>query len=318
MTQRPAELLQATHLTRKFADAAAVQDVSLTLRPGQVLGLLGLNGAGKSSTLSMLAGVLAPDAGEIHIQGQSLLGDPVAAKRNIGYLPEVAPLYPDMSVRHYLHYAAKLRRVRAEVRQQRIDTLLEQLELTTVAQRRIGRLSKGFRQRVGIAQALIHDPALIILDEPSSGLDPAQMLDMRDLIRRLGQSHGVIFSSHMLSEVNEVCTHVAILHHGRIVHTGELSDDLPGAQSGFRVRFSAAVERSALLNLTTVDAVISQQGQYFHLTTSSGVSGEQLLADLVAQKFAVTEFGPHGASLETLFSTLVTTDGAAGMDAISA
>jgi len=304
MNHSPSPLLQASHLTRKFADSTAVADLSLTLQRGEVLGLLGLNGAGKTSTLRMLAGVLAPDAGDIRILGHSLLDHPLAAKQHIGYLPEVPPLYIDMRVQSYLDYTGRLRRVPRARRRQRIERLLAELNLEKVSRRRIVHLSKGYRQRVGIAQALIHEPALIILDEPSSGLDPEQMREMRELVRQLGQKHGVIFSSHLLGEVNEVCQRVAVLHHGRVIHTGSIADQC--SQQQHLVRFSRATTEQQLLALPDiVDATALSSVQYRIRMRDTATT--DLLSTLVSHQFTVLEYGPDQRSLDALFSSLVRT-----------
>lgn len=295
-------LLQATQLTRKFADSVAVDSISLSVDRGQVLGLLGLNGAGKTSTLRMLAGVLDPDDGEILVSGESLLNHPIAAKRQIGYLPEVAPLYPDMTVRQYLNYAGRLRRMNGQSRRERIDKLTAELNLNPVANRRIGHLSKGYKQRVGIGQALIHDPALVILDEPSSGLDPEQMRDMRELVKRLGKTHGVIFSSHLLGEVNDVCTHVSVLHQGRIIHSGSMNDTMRSGH--YRVSFAKPVTTQQLQFLPGMDTIEAFSTTTFRIS-GLDLSGHQLLSTLVKADLPVTEFGPDEASLDSLFSSLV-------------
>lgn len=210
-------LLHANSLTRTISPSAQVVDVSLTLRQGDVLGLLGLNGAGKSTTLKMLSGLLVPDDGTIEIGGHSLSDQPLKARALLGYLPDTPPLYPDMKVASYLKLAAQLRRVPKKKLKTSIEYALETCDLTDVAKHRIAALSKGFRQRVGLAQAIIHRPSLILLDEPSNGLDPHQMQSMRQLIKNLGENAAVIFSTHLLPEAVAVCNHIAVMHNGRIV-----------------------------------------------------------------------------------------------------
>jgi len=217
-------LLQAKTLSRRISPSAEVAEVSLRLRKGDVLGLLGLNGAGKSTTLKMLAGLLVPDSGSIAINGFSLSEHPLEARAALGYLPDTPPLYPDMRVSAYLKLAAELRRVPRRRVRGAIDRALEVCDLGDVSKHRIAALSKGFRQRVGLAQAIIHRPKLILLDEPSSGLDPHQMQSMRALIKTLGEDAAVIFSTHLLPEAVAVCNHIAVMHHGRIV-ASELKED---------------------------------------------------------------------------------------------
>ncbi len=300
-------LLTATGLRLAFADTTVVDDVSLTVNRGQVLGLLGLNGAGKTSTLRMLAGVLAPSDGDVLIDGLSLATTPLTAKANIGYLPEIAPLYPDMRVIDYLRYAGRLRRLDAARSRQRADQLLQVLELEPFAKRSIGKLSKGYKQRVGLAQALVHDPALLILDEPSSGLDPEQMRDMRQLIKTLAADKGVIFSSHLLSEVTELCDSVLVLHHGQVVHQGELGTgfhpDSP-TDNHFVARFANPVNHSQLVALPEVQVAEITQPDTWTLETAPE-QALRLLPALVNAGLPVIEFAPQRPSLETLFTSLV-------------
>ena len=199
-----------------------MQDVSLELGRGEVLGLLGHNGAGKSTTLQMLAGVLRPDSGSIAIGGADLATQPERAKRQLGFLPETPPLYRDMTVDAYLIFAARLRQV-TDVAGALAETR-RRCGLESVSNKLIAHLSKGYQQRVGLAQAIIHAPLVVILDEPTVGLDPAQLREMRGLIRELGDAHSVILSSHMLAEVEAMCDRVAILHRGRLVHAGPTAD----------------------------------------------------------------------------------------------
>jgi ABC-2 type transport system ATP-binding protein len=194
-----------------------VHDVSLTLRRGDVLGLLGLNGAGKSTTLQLLCGVLAADTGSVTVDGHDLHEEPMAARAQIGYLPDQPPLYPDMRVNSYLVLCARIRRVPRRIVTARVDAAIERCQLRNVRTQRIAELSKGYRQRVGLAQALVHEPAVILLDEPSNGLDPQQMQEMRELIRTLGKQQSVIFSTHLLAEAQAVCTRIAVMHEGRLV-----------------------------------------------------------------------------------------------------
>lgn len=229
--------LVAHCLDRRFGGRCAVHEASLILNEGEVLGLLGRNGAGKSTLLHMLAGALAPDAGSVTVCGVDLQHDPRAAKAQLGFLPEPPPLYPDMSVNEYLLYAARLRRVadpagavlRAKAR----------CALDEVAQRPIAQLSRGWRQRVGIAQAIVHEPRVVILDEPTAGLDPVQMVEIRRLIRELGDTASVLFSSHTLAEAEALCDRVHILHEGRIVYEGG-----PGGLEATFLEFTGTGEKA--------------------------------------------------------------------------
>lgn len=209
--------LQAASLNKRLSESAAVRDISLDLQRGEVLGLLGLNGAGKTTTLRMLSGVLFPDTGTVAIDGYSLTEQPLQARSRLGYLPDQPPLYDDLRVHEFLELAGKIRGLRADRLKLRKDTVIEQCMLEPVAKKRISALSKGYRQRVGLAQALIHEPALLLLDEPSNGLDPQQLESMRKLIVNVAQTSAVILSTHLLSEAQAICNRVAIIHEGQLV-----------------------------------------------------------------------------------------------------
>jgi len=209
--------ISARGLTRRFASHTAVDNIDLELRRGEVLGFLGPNGAGKTTTMQMLTGNLAPSAGSIAICGIDLLETPTQAKTRIGYLPETPPLYRELTVDEYLTLAAKLHRVPAVSRGERVRTVKLRCGLADAGRKLIGNLSKGFQQRVGIAQAIVHAPDVVILDEPTVGLDPLQIREIRSLIRELGGAHSVILSTHILPEVEAICDRVHIMHHGRVV-----------------------------------------------------------------------------------------------------
>jgi ABC-2 type transport system ATP-binding protein len=217
--------LSAHNLTRRFGNQQVVHDVSLELKRGEVLGLLGHNGAGKSTTLQMFTGCLQPDSGEVDICGISLLHHPTQAKAHIGYLPETPPLYRELSVNDYLLFAARLRGMRSAAAAEALSQTRQRCGLESVGKKIIGTLSKGYQQRVGIAQAIIHRPAVIVLDEPTVGLDPTQIRDIRYLIRELGDSSSVILSTHLLSEVESVCDRVEIMQHGRLIY-GDTSEHM--------------------------------------------------------------------------------------------
>lgn len=210
--------LSARSLTRCFGNRQVIHDLSLELKRGEVLGLLGHNGAGKSTTLQMLTGCLLPDGGEIEICGISLLRQPVLAKAHIGYLPETPPLYRELSVNDYLSFAARLRGMPPGKIATALERTRQRCGLEAVGRQIIGTLSKGYQQRVGIAQAIIHSPDVIVLDEPTIGLDPSQIRDIRNLIRELGDRSSVIFSTHLLGEVESVCDRVHIMQKGRLIY----------------------------------------------------------------------------------------------------
>ena len=224
----PAPLLQLHDVNRLLAGRRVVANLNLTLDRGSVLGLLGVNGAGKSTTLRMIAGVLAPSSGRVSIDGTDVGEEPRIARR-LGYLPETAPLYPELRVGEYLNFCARLRGLRGAQVTQAVSSVVERCGLGEVRARLLGNLSKGFQQRAGIAQALVHAPQLIVLDEPASGLDPLQAAQIRTLVRELGKEHAVILSTHLLPDVQACCERVAILHQGALRYDGPrraLGDDL--------------------------------------------------------------------------------------------
>ncbi len=216
--------LSVQNLYRHFGALAVVQGINLELKRGTVLGLLGPNGAGKTTTMRMLAGNLAPSRGRIEICGIDLLDKPCDAKAHMGYLPEKPPLYREMTVNEYLQLIARLHRINNQKIHAAVDSVKQRCGLADQGKRLISTLSKGYQQRVGIAQAIIHDPDVIILDEPTVGLDPNQMREIRVLIRELGAAYSVILSTHILSEVESVCDHVHILHQGRLVFDDTLAE----------------------------------------------------------------------------------------------
>lgn len=222
MSEINTRLIAATGLSRYYSEHCAVDQLELHLNKGEVLGLLGPNGAGKSTTMQMLTGNLAPTSGEIYINGLDLLDEPTKAKQQIGYLPEQPPLYRDLTILEYLAYCAKLRHIPKTQQPAALERACQRCGLTSVAKRLIGNLSKGYRQRVGIAQAILHNPAVVILDEPTVGLDPIQIREIRHLIRELGQEHGIILSTHILPEVQAVCDRVQILNRGKTVFNNTL------------------------------------------------------------------------------------------------
>lgn len=210
-------MIEMNHLTKKYGNHVAVDDLSLTVEPGRIYGFLGPNGAGKSTTMNMVTGYLGATSGEVKINGFDILKQPEEAKKCIGYLPEIPPLYVDMTVKEYLDFAAELKEIDRADRRQYVDEAMEMTKITDMKDRLIKNLSKGYRQRVGLAQAVLGYPEVIILDEPTVGLDPKQIIEMRELIKKLGEKHTVILSSHILSEVREVCDYIFIISKGKLV-----------------------------------------------------------------------------------------------------
>ena len=221
-------------LTKQYGEHVAVDHLSFQVEKGMIYGFLGPNGAGKSTTMNMLTGYLAPTAGQILIDGKDVQKEPEEAKRKVGYLPELPPLYVDMTVEEYLAFAAELKKIPAKQRKEQLEKVMDMVGVTDVRKRLIKNISKGYKQRVGLAQAILGDPEVLILDEPSVGLDPKQIIEMRELIKKLGQDHTIILSSHILSEVSAVCDHVMIIAHGKLV-----ASDTP---EGLKKRMAGATE----------------------------------------------------------------------------
>ncbi len=222
-------LIKVKNLTKRYGDVTAVSDISFTVESGHIYGLLGANGAGKSTTMNIITGCLAPSSGSVKIGGHDITSEPEKAKALIGYLPEIPPLYVDMTPREYLSFVAEARRVKRETVDSHIDEIMKKTQISHVSERLIKNLSKGYRQRVGIAQAMVGDPKIIILDEPTVGLDPRQIIEIRELICKLGKEHTVIISSHILTEISEVCDRIIIISDGKIV----ACDSLENLQHGF-------------------------------------------------------------------------------------
>ncbi|CAG0124552.1 ABC transporter ATP-binding protein NatA [Rhodocyclaceae bacterium] len=295
--------LCARNLSRRFGPREVVRNVSLELRRGEVLGLLGHNGAGKSTTLQLLTGALLPHAGQIEVCGFDLARQPKQAKACIGFLPETPPLYRDMCVDDYLEFAAKLHGV---PRPQIAGALAEtkrRCSLQDTGQKIIGTLSKGYRQRVGIAQALIHNPEVIILDEPTVGLDPSQIRDIRTLIRELGDAHSVILSTHLLGEVESICDRVEIMHHGRLIYSDSSAHmQQYGHQPGFVVTLlapPALAELEAIPGVLKVEPISATHFRILHTAESN--CGALLLERAAERGWQAQQLTPLQTKLEDVF-----------------
>jgi ABC-2 type transport system ATP-binding protein len=215
-------MIHVSHLTKYYGDYPAVQDVTFDVERGQIVGFLGHNGAGKSTTMRVLAGYLTATSGTATIAGHDVFWDSLAVRRNIGYMPESCPLYLEMRVEEYLRFRGGIKGIYGQTRQSRIDYVLDRCWIRDVRRQIIGTLSKGYRQRVGLADALLADPPVLILDEPTAGLDPTQIRSMRSLIRELREKHTILLSTHILSEVENTCTHVIIIHRGKVAKASSL------------------------------------------------------------------------------------------------
>ena len=239
-------MIELKGVTKRYGAVKAVSDLSFTAPQGQIVGLLGQNGAGKTTTLNILTGYLPPTSGQVLVDGMDMLTQARECKRRIGYLPEKPPLYDEMTVRSFLHFVCELKEVERKSIRPHVEEILRICGLTEVAGRLIGHLSKGYRQRVGVAQALCGNPPVLVLDEPTVGLDPRQVVEIRALIRRLGQKHTVIFSSHLLPEVQQLCQRVIILHQGKLIQESDMGE-LTGTGDVLRLRATIAAPRKTLL-----------------------------------------------------------------------
>lgn len=309
-------LADLKNISRHYGPVTAVRDVSFQVRRGEILGFLGPNGAGKTTTMQMLTGNLAPSAGEITVAGHDLLDDPIAAKQAIGYLPETPPVYRELTVDEYLDYCAALNRIPRKDRRDARTRAKQRCGLADAGRRLIGTLSKGYQQRVGLAQAIIHLPPLIVLDEPTVGLDPIQIREIRTLIRELGRDHGVILSTHILPEVQAVCDRVQIIHKGTLV----LSDTIEGLAQRMRASALAVAFRTdpgadwlhAIAGVSGVRA--DGDGRYLVYHEPGNDPTDALLRRAVEQNLGLSELTPRGASLEDIFVQLTTEEPA---DAVS-
>lgn len=312
-------MIEVRHLTKRYGPRTAVEDLSFTVDSGAVYGFLGPNGAGKTTTMNILTGCLAATEGQVTIDGYDIFDEPIKAKARIGYLPEQPPLYMGMTVREYLTFAARAKGVKTA----RLDGQLERVLAVTgtadVKDRLIRNLSKGYRQRVGIAQALLGEPSVIILDEPTVGLDPLQIVEIRELIRSMGREHTVILSSHILSEVQAVCDRILLIHHGRLVASGtaaQLEEQFAGRVS-YKLTVKAGVveTREALEPVTGVLEVQTQAaGDRTELTVSASDASpemdERLSFALSDKRIPVLRMEREQANLEDVFLALTADDGA--------
>ncbi|MEE8119738.1 MAG: ATP-binding cassette domain-containing protein [Gammaproteobacteria bacterium] len=303
-------LVKVDNLYRYYGEQCAVRNVSFELHKGEILGFLGPNGAGKTTTMRIIAGNLAASAGSVSINGIDIYEDPKAAKAIIGYLPEQPPLYQEMKVLEFLAYCAILNRIDRGKRAAAVDAAIERCGLAEVRHRLIGNLSKGFQQRVGIAQAIIHTPPIVVLDEPTIGLDPIQIIEIRQLIVELGREHSVILSTHILPEVQSVCTTVQIINKGELVFRGDV------ATLNEYSRITSAVlgarrlpDQSALLALPGVTGVTRLDDERVRLSLEPDahdlIAVARTAVDSGWELFALT---PESKSLEQVFIELTTAD----------
>ncbi|KPK18898.1 MAG: ABC transporter ATP-binding protein [Betaproteobacteria bacterium SG8_41] len=302
----PAHTIFAHGLTRSFGNHVAVNNITLELRRGEVLGFLGPNGAGKTTTMQMLTGNIAPTHGAVSICGIDLLERPTAAKAHIGYLPEVPPLYRELTVNEYLRLAARLHRVPRAMLAEAVTRVQQRCGLVNVATKLIGTLSKGYQQRVGIAQAIVHAPDVVILDEPTIGLDPNQIRDIRGLIRELGGTHSVVLSTHILPEVEMLCDRVQIMHYGSIVYSdtiAALKQFERGATIVLGLRRPPPPEELAAV--PGIAAVERTDETLFRVQVSPGADPtDALVSHAGARDWGLYRIAPAQNSLEDVFVNL--------------
>ena len=307
-------MIEVDRLTRSFGPAVALKGISFEVKRGEVVGFLGPNGAGKSTTMKILTGYLLPTSGGARIAGKDVVRDSLEVRRRIGYLPESTPLYTEMRVDEYLRFAAAIRGVPQRQILSAVARVVEECALQRVVGRSILELSKGYRQRVGLAQAMVHEPDLLILDEPTSGLDPNQIVEVRALIERLGQEHTVILSTHYLQEVEAACSRVIIIDLGEIVADGtrdELVARVPGGALLVRARGSEPILRDALQTLVPRKVVETvehgRNGILFRIDLDGEPDGEidqHVARSLVMEGFAVSEITRERRTLEHAFRAL--------------
>jgi ABC-2 type transport system ATP-binding protein len=300
-------LLYVDQITRRFGGTSVLHGLHFHLARGDVLGLLGPNGAGKTTALRILSGNLAPSSGRIQINGRDLNRSPRASKAKIGYLPERPPIYPEMRVDDYLAFAGRLRRVPRLDLPGEIMRVKEQCGLTHVGRRLLGRLSKGYRQRAGIAQALIHRPDLVILDEPGDGLDPVQSREMRGLIRAVAEDAGVILSSHALNEIQAICSRAIILSEGRQLLEADLGQRSKSANE-FYVRLRPPPAPQSLRRLSTVAAVEPDIRGGVRICLHPNVTADVLARQLIEHGYGLLEMRPRRTDLEQVFFSSVGMD----------
>ena len=310
-------MIEVQHVTKRYGPFTAVDDVSFRVESGEILGFLGPNGAGKTTTMRILTGCASATEGQALVAGYDVFEDPVEAKRRTGYLPETPPLYPDMTVREYLTFAARLNGIRAADRRERVGAAMARTSVEDMAERHCGKLSKGYRQRVGLAQAVLHNPDVLILDEPTAGLDPKQIIETRELIRELAGDHTIILSTHILPEVSQTCERVVIINKGRVVAV-DTPDNLTGRLRGSTtIRLlvdplgadpAPAIE--TLAGVASVAATPADGGcQALEVQCGEGADVRRDVARTVIERgWGLLELTPLRMSLEDIFLELTTSE----------
>lgn len=322
-------MIEVEHLSKLYGSTAAIQDVTFSVEQGEILGFLGPNGAGKTTTMRILTGYLPATTGTARIAGFDVHENSMAVRQRIGYLPETPPLYPDMTVEGFLHFVARIKGVVAGDRPQRVENAVKRCNLLEKRQVLIRKLSKGFRQRVGIAQAIVHDPPAIILDEPTVGLDPRQIIDVRHLIKSLAGEHTIILSTHILPEVSMTCSRVAIINRGQVVATNtpeQLMAELAG-EAGYELEVEGAISQLAnrLQSLPAVKAVelvpddaLADNHHKLRLSLAAGADpGREIAAVVVGSGLGLYEMRRIRVSLEDVFLELTTEERTIDADTVA-
>jgi ABC-2 type transport system ATP-binding protein len=317
-------VIEVQHLTKRYGPFTAVNDVSFSVGSGEILGFLGPNGAGKTTTMRIITGYMPATDGTVSVAGHDVFTAPIEAKKRTGYLPETPPLYPDMTVRDYLTFVARIKGVASREVRSRVDDVMKRTHVADMAARHCGKLSKGYRQRVGLAQALIHNPDVLVLDEPTAGLDPKQIIESRQLIKELGGSHTVVLSTHILPEVSQTCHRIVIIAKGKVVAI-DTPENLTARLRGSETMYlqvhapgdDVAPALSAIAGVTRVKADAGEHG-----VTAVEVDSEQgrdvrreLAAAIVTRGWGLLELRPMRMSLEDIFLSLTTEDEGAATDA---
>ena len=297
--------ITVSNLTKIYGSQKAVNNISFTINKGEIVGFLGPNGAGKSTTMKIITGYIESDNGKAEVCGETVSTNSLTTKKKIGYLPEANPLYFDMYVREYLEFVAGVHGI--QNKKEKIEAAIDTVKLKLEANKKIGQLSKGYKQRVGIAAALIHDPEVLILDEPTSGLDPNQIIEIREVIKNLGKNKTVLFSSHILQEVEAICDRVIIINHGNIV-ADDLLSNLQKANAGqqrVNVEFKESVNIEDLKILNDVTSVKQVSATHFQLsTTNSETVRKQLLELSLKNNLNIVSLQSENNSLEDIFRSL--------------
>jgi ABC-2 type transport system ATP-binding protein len=312
-------MIEAKNLTKYYGDLLAIDEISFQVEKGEIVGFLGPNGSGKTTTMRILTGYMPPSSGDAEIAGQNVLSNSLEARRQIGYLPETVPLYTDMPVDDYLAYMGKLRGMRQPKLNKRIDQVIELVRLEQYQDTLIGKLSKGFRQRVGVAQAILHEPQVLILDEPTIGIDPIQVVETRDLIKDLGREHTLLLSSHILHEVSTVCQRVLIIHEGVLVAEDTPANLAKRLQATDRVEAEVRGPNKEVLegfrgiqDVTDVSSTGAGDHRVYTIESSGGEKVTQEVARIAVQNgWGLLRLTPVSMTLEEIFLRLTTGDGEA-------